>query len=205
MNNQKPIIALDGDGVLLDYHLAYQQVWHKAFGNFPKIKDPLAYWPKDRFDVRHLDATELDYFRSLFDHDFWISIPPIENAIDACHLLVDGGYKLVCVTALEHRYQSARFKNLREHGFPITHVVTTSQSDGEVSPKKTALEDLGAVAFVDDYLPYFRGVSNLIHRALILREPHGSPNQGPELSNVDSLHSDLQAFANNWLKDQNLD
>lgn len=200
MTNQKPIIALDGDGVLLDYHLAYQLVWQKAFGILPEIKDPMAYWPKDRYDVRHLDSTDLDYFRSFFDHDYWSSIPPIANAIDACHQLVDGGYKLVCVTALEHRYQSSRFKNLRDHNFPITHVVTTSQADGAISPKKTALEDLGAVALVDDYLPYFRGINSSIHKALILREPHGSPNQGPELSNIHSFHTDLQAFADDWLK-----
>lgn len=199
MTNQKPVIALDGDGVLLDYHLAYQQAWHKAFGDLPKIRDPLAYWPKDRFDVRQLDSAELNYFRGFFDHDFWGSIPPIENAIEACHKFIDGGYKLICVTALEHRYQSARFKNLRDHGFPITHVVTTSQADGAISPKKTALEDLGAVVFVDDYLPYFRGIKAPIHKALILREPHGSPNQGPELSIVDSFHRDLNAFANDWL------
>ena len=90
MTNQKPVIALDGDGVLLDYHLAYQQAWHKAFGDLPKVRDPLAYWPKDRFDVRQLDSAELNYFRSFFDHDFWRSIPPIENAIEACHKFIDG-------------------------------------------------------------------------------------------------------------------
>ena len=58
----KPIIALDGDGVLLDYHLAYQLVWQKAFGILPEIKDPMAYWPKDRYDVRHLDSTDLTTF-----------------------------------------------------------------------------------------------------------------------------------------------
>lgn len=74
------------DGVLLDYHLAYQQAWGKAFGYLPKVKDPLAYWPKDRYKVRHLNTTELAYFRGFFDHQFWSSIPPIDNAIGACRL-----------------------------------------------------------------------------------------------------------------------
>jgi hypothetical protein len=202
MLNPKPIIALDGDGVLLDYHLAYQQAWGKAFGNLPKVKDPFAYWPKDRYEVRHLEVAELTYFRGFFDHQFWSSIPPIDNAIGACQMLVDAGYKLVCVTALDHQYQSARFKNLRDHNFPITHVLTTAQTDSEVSPKSAAIKDLGAVAFVDDYLPYFRGISSDTHRALILREPNGSPNQGPELTIVDSVHQDLQHFADNWIQHQ---
>lgn len=132
--NPKPIIALGGDGVLLDYHLAYQQAWGKTFGDLPKVKDPSAYWPKDRYEVRHLDTAELAYLRGFFDHQFWSSIPPIDNAIGACQMLVDAGYKLVCVTALDHQYQSARFKNLRDHNFPITHVLTAAQADGEISP-----------------------------------------------------------------------
>jgi len=39
------IIALDADGVLLDYGLAYAGAWQKAFGTYPAERDPLAYWP----------------------------------------------------------------------------------------------------------------------------------------------------------------
>lgn len=39
----KPIIALDADGVLLDYHVAYRSAWHKAFGSshIEKSKKPI--------------------------------------------------------------------------------------------------------------------------------------------------------------------
>jgi beta-phosphoglucomutase-like phosphatase (HAD superfamily) len=50
----KGIIALDADGVLLDYGLAYAGAWQKAFGQFPPERDPLAYWPTDRWDVECL-------------------------------------------------------------------------------------------------------------------------------------------------------
>ncbi len=39
----KGIIALDADGVLLDYGLAYAGAWQKAFGQYPRERDPLAY------------------------------------------------------------------------------------------------------------------------------------------------------------------
>ncbi|MFZ6681936.1 hypothetical protein [Undibacterium sp. Tian12W] len=55
------------------------------------------------------------------------------------------------------------------------------------------------VAFVDDYLPYFRGVPDDIHMALIIREPNGTPNIGDELKNVSSSHSDLLEFAKWWI------
>ena len=37
------IIALDCDGVLLDYDRAYASAWQRAFGEFPREVEPLAY------------------------------------------------------------------------------------------------------------------------------------------------------------------
>lgn len=50
----KSIIALDADGVLLDYNLAYAGAWARAFGAYPAQKDPLAYWAMDRWQVERL-------------------------------------------------------------------------------------------------------------------------------------------------------
>lgn len=36
----KGIIALDADGVLLDYGLAYAGAWQKAFGAYPGVLMP---------------------------------------------------------------------------------------------------------------------------------------------------------------------
>lgn len=44
----RPLIALDADGVLLDFHLGYAGAWRRAFGALPVERDPLAYWPIDR-------------------------------------------------------------------------------------------------------------------------------------------------------------
>lgn len=197
--HKKPIIALDGDGVLVDYHQAYRGAWAKAFGTLPAIRDPHAYWPIDRFDVRRLIGDELDHFRKHFDDEYWSSIPAIPGAVDACHALHDAGFELVCVTAIEAHLQPARLKNLRVHGFPIEQVIATSNRAGDISPKAQALKSLEPVAFVDDYLPYLRGLPAQIHAALILREPNGSPNIGLELDCAHSQHQDLADFATWWL------
>jgi len=42
-NNKKPIIALDCDGVLLDYHTAYAQMYKQAFGKELTAVSPNAY------------------------------------------------------------------------------------------------------------------------------------------------------------------
>lgn len=196
---EKKVIALDGDGVLLDYHAAYQLAWGKAFGAIPSIRDANAYWPIDRYDVRELSGDDLAHFRRFFNESFWSTVPPIEDAVEACRLLIEYGYELVCVTALDHRYQFARQQNLHDHGFPINRVVTTASDFVGVSPKALALVGLKAVAFVDDYLPYFRGLPGTMHRALILREPNGSPNVGDDLALVDSTHGCLGDFVNHWV------
>ncbi len=195
----KPTIALDADGVLLDYHHAYRHAWYKAFGVMPQMRDPLAYWPIDRWEVRHLVGNELEHFRTCFDENFWSTIPAIFGAVGACVNLCDAGYDLVCVSAIEEKFQAARLKNLRACGFPIERVIATDSAVGHISPKAAALQGLSPVAFVDDYLPYLQGIPRDIHTALILREPNGSPNFVADSTLVQSRHMDLAEFAKWWL------
>ena len=196
----RPLIALDADGVLLDFHLGYAGAWARAFGSAPAERDPLAYWPIDRWQVVRLDEERRAHFRRHFDEQFWSSVPAIEGAVEACHRLHDAGFDLVCVSALEAAHEAARLRNLRDHGFPIERVIATGNAAGERSPKADAIAAIQPLAFVDDYLPYFRGVPDSVHRALIMRGSSGTPNTGAELSLADSLHDDLLAFAADWLK-----
>lgn len=193
------LIVLDADGVLLDYHSAYASAWARAFGERPALKDPQAYWPLDRWGVEHLSGARLAALREKFDEEFWSTVPALEGAVQACHDLVAGGHELACVSALREEFARARLRNLKTHGFPIGIVVATGNNATQQSPKASAIEKLGPVAFVDDFLPYHRGVGSTVHRALIRREENGSPNVGPELRNVDSQHLNLRAFAQWWL------
>lgn len=196
---RRPIIALDADGVLLDYHLAYAEAWQRAFGAFPAERDPQAYWPMDRWQVERLGLFKRARFRAEFGEEFWATVPAIDGAVEACHRLHDAGHELVCVSALEPRFGSARLRNLRALDFPIERVIATGNEGSARSPKADAVEDLGAVAFVDDYLPYLRGVPAHVHAALVLRAPNGSPNVGPELALAHSMHDDLAGFTEHWL------
>lgn len=195
----RPTIALDADGVLLDYHTAYRQAWFRAFKVLPDVKDKDAYWPIDRWTVRSLNANELKYFRSFFDEFFWRTIPAISGAVDACKRLNEAGFKLICVSAIESRFRQARLENLINEGFPIDAVIATDGDVHEISPKAQALLKLNPAAFVDDFLPYHRGIPSTIHKALILRETNGSPNVGDELKLIDSTHKDLSTFVDWWL------
>ena len=195
----RPLIALDADGVLLDFHLGYASAWQRAFGVAPAERDPLAYWPMDRWEVDRLDPARRLQFRAAFDEQFWTTVPAIDGAVDACHRLRDAGFDLVCVSALELEFEAARLRNLRDLGFPIERVIATGNAAGERSPKADTIAALQPIAFVDDYVLYMRGVPAHVHTALITRAPNGSPNTGADMALAKSLHDDLAGFADHWL------
>jgi phosphoglycolate phosphatase-like HAD superfamily hydrolase len=194
------VIALDADGVLLDYGMAYADAWAKAFGKRPALRDPEAYWPIDRWAVERLQGERLLTFRAAFDDHFWSTVPAMDGAIEACRRLVAAGYQLICISAMDPGFAAARRRNLESLGFPIAEVIPTSGDAGLISPKAAILKQLQAIAFVDDYLPYHRGVMPEVHKALILRDPQGSPNSGVDLACIDSQHANLAAFAKWWLE-----
>jgi len=195
----RELIALDCDGVLLDFHLGYASAWARAFGQAPAERDPLAYWPIDRWQVERLDPPRRAQFRAAFDADFWTTMPAIDGALQACLRLERAGLELVCVSALELEFEQARLRNLRNLGFPIERVIATGNASGARSPKADAIEALQPVAFVDDYAPYLRGIPEHVHTALVLRAPNGSPNVGADRDLAKSHHADLAEFAEHWL------
>jgi phosphoglycolate phosphatase-like HAD superfamily hydrolase len=194
------LIVLDADGVLLDYNLAYASAWERAFGSYPQLKNPNAYWAKGRWAVEQLEGDSLSTFKTVFDESFWSTIPAIKGALDACHALSQAGFKLICVTALPGKFQTARLQNIVQLGFPIETVITVEHSESAVSPKAEIINLIKPIAFVDDYLPYMSGVNIDIHRALITREPEMSPNEGPLLDGISSVHTNLEDFAKFWLE-----
>jgi phosphoglycolate phosphatase-like HAD superfamily hydrolase len=196
----RPVIALDADGVLLDYNVAYAKVWHKVFGKHPDERDPEAYWAADRWAVERLEGELLERLRAGFDNDFWSSVPAMEQALEACFALNDAGYHLVCVSALPPRFERARLHNLRALGFPIEKVVATGDDASGESPKAAAISVLRPVAMVDDYLPFLLGLHPEVHAALITRQSRGSPNVGPALAAIASTHTHLGDFARWWLR-----
>lgn len=193
------VLALDADGVLLDYNLAFAAVWERAFGVRPVEQDPQAYWATDRFGLTRLEGDAMLHFRSHFDDGFWADVPVLPGAVEACRALAKAGHELVCVSALPPEFADARLRNLRAHGFPIQQVLATGHEASERSPKADAINTLAPLAFVDDYLPYMSGVSATVHKALVMRGSTRSPNAGPALADVHSQHTDLRDFSDWWL------
>jgi phosphoglycolate phosphatase-like HAD superfamily hydrolase len=202
------LIALDADGVLVNYNDAYAHAWERAFGHRPAEKDPRGYTPLDRWDVPRLDVAGRNLLRACMQDSFWSSMDAMPGAVRACRELKNAGYTLVCVSALRTEFRSARARNLKALGFPLDAVHATPATDladdgtRAQSPKAQALNALMPAAFVDDYAPYLRGVASTIHKGLLLRDPNGSPNVGENLRLADSTHADLTEFAQWWLAER---
>ena len=193
------LIALDADGVLIDYHEGYAMAWERAFGERPKVKDPNGYHPKDYWDVPDLDLAGQIHLRERgFTREVWENMPIIDGAAQACSLLVDAGFELVCVTALSARYQKERKRNLKNAAIPVTAVHTVGHA-GLGNPKAAMIKKLSPAAFVDDYLPYLQGLQGVTWKALVKGRPNNSPNEIKGFKPPDSVHASLLEFAEFWL------
>lgn len=194
------ILAVDCDGVLLDYNAAYAGAWRRAFGETPRLINADAYWATDRWSVRKLEGADLAHFHSVLDEEFWSNIPPISGALEACELLTNLGLELVCVTAMEPQFENARMSNLQTLGFPLQRVMATAGGKNGINPKASVVNAIKPVAFVDDFAPYLVGIDASTHLALVERESAGSPNMGPLLQEPHTRHLNLLQFAQWWQK-----
>lgn len=205
MSINENLIAIDGDGVLVDYHVAYAKLWERVFGEYPHEVVPTAYWALDRYAVRKLDGSELAHFKSFQDEQFWMSFQPMPGALEACYKLKEMGKTLVCVTAIKSDYEKWRLQNLLDLKFPIDDVIATGDysSTPTSSVKTLILNELMPSHFVDDYLPYFMGVDVRIRRVLIERakaDPRGGNQDVLGLKTIHQRHPDLLTWVQHFEK-----
>lgn len=196
------LAAIDGDGVLLDYHHGYARAWEKAFGEKLKELVPSAYHAHHRFSTRPLTDAEYDRFRTNgFDEEIWASMPALPGAVAATRLLSSAGMNLVCVSALPSQYAQARLKNLQDLGMPIAEVIATGIPCGVRNPKAKVLQRLRPALFVDDFLPFHEAVPEETFKALVDTQAFDSPNNAhyPHIT-VNGRYPDLLSAVEAFLR-----
>ena len=194
---QPLLIALDADGVLLNYNQAYGVQWAQHFGEEPVCVEPRAYHATTYWG---LEAPEKGHaFWDAFDKSGWTSMPSMEGAVEACKRLVAAGHRLVCVTSMPAHRQADRLRNLQALGFPIEEVIATGSCGNRLdNPKKAAIEALKPDWFVDDEL---RKLKDLPGVNCVLVDPihPDSPNEGQDDSFVTWRVHSLAEFADHLL------
>lgn len=148
---------------------------------------------------------EKSQFYAVWDADAWRTMPVITGALEACHLLHQAGYELVCVTAMTARFIEHRLENFRSHGFPIDRVVATGcdkENPGN-NPKKQIIEELHPMVFVDDRRRNFKHIQGVHTRFVFIDyEWHDDPNRHENIY-YDVKYPSLLAFVNDFLQTEN--
>lgn len=190
------LIAIDVDGVKLDYRQAYAHRWGRVFGTIPVVKDPTAYKLWDHLDIEFLEGKRLEEWNKSSDSEFWRTMPYIPGALEACHDLVAAGHDLVSVTACPSEYHEERAYNLREFPLADLHCVGSliERHNQIVSPKAEILATLKPDFFIDDYINYFAGVDPSIRRVLINR-PVNTVTGLVRMDEIDHVVDDLREAA----------
>ena len=192
------LLALDCDGVLLDYNAAFPGVWRAAFGTELKLAVPASYHASAAYGIEFRDDAHRVAFFAAFGEEAWSKMPALPGALEACMRLSKAGYELVCVTSMPVAFQAARVRNLLELGFPIETVFAVGRP-GTDNPKREVLNRLMPLAFVDDLAHNFRQVDPAVHKALVHGGEHDNPNSDEHRVMADSVHADLAGFAHVWL------
>ncbi|CAF2127128.1 unnamed protein product [Rotaria magnacalcarata] len=201
--NQKPIIALDCDGVLLDSHATFAQIYEKVFGKQLTVVSPKSYHASTVYDVT-FTAEEKNRFYEVWDAEGWRTMPMIDGALQACNLLHEAGYELVCVTAMPTCFTEHRLENFRSHGFPIDRVISTGydQENPKNNPKRNTIEAMHPVAFVDDLRRNFKDIQGVHTKFVFIdKECHDDPNQYDNIY-YDVKYPSLLAFVNDFLQEE---
>jgi phosphoglycolate phosphatase-like HAD superfamily hydrolase len=187
MTNRSLLIALDADGVLLDYNRAFGAMW-KDYFNLLTLEacDTSAYHATRYWGV---EAPERGHgFWDHFDQHGWRAMPAMAGAVEACQALAEAGHRLICVTSMPEHRAADRLHNLQTLEFPIERVIATGSKFGSTAnPKKEAIEELNPDWFVDDEL---RKLKDLDGINLVLINPGHSdcPNRGQP---KDFLHMEV--------------
>ena len=155
--NNKPVFALDADGVLLDCDKAFRQVGEDLLQR-PLFIQNNAYAFHDRYGISKNDVHNV--FDRMIDHpQGWRGMPLMPGA-DQAFLMLQEHYDVHVVTAIPERLRAHREENLAAFGlYP-----TTIHCTGDFSSSKQAImQQLRPIGFVDDRLWHLHEVDFIDH------------------------------------------
>lgn len=194
-------IALDCDGVLLNYNEAYKKLWFDAFnGEVLEVADPNAYWAEDMYRARHLQGAEYEHWSRIKEKaNFWGNMQPLPGAVEAVERIKDSGYQVIVVTAMNPKFIGSRTKNLQDLGFKIDGIWAVKRV-GDENPKAPFINALQPSYFVDDYHEYLKEISLNVNTVLIEPGKNGSPNLDADPQDFNQIFPSLLTFVEEGLE-----
>lgn len=194
------IIALDCDGVLLNYNEAYGRALEQFLGIKPNIVSPESYFCHNYFDVKLKPEQKTEFFK-FFNDKGWATMTDLPQSIEATKKLRQDGYKIIVVTSMPKMAQEMRHQNLLNLGFAIDATIATGKKQNNINPKKSYIEVLSPEYFVDDLVENFHNIDSPTHFVLVDNEAPDSPNLNFEHNvKLHSTHNNLWDFVEKNIK-----
>ena len=151
------VVALDCDGVLLDFLAHFKNMSEKALDR-PLQYQKNVYNLQERFG---LSEKELKHAMGHFYKTGWDSLPAIQDAVTSAIRLQESGFRVVVVTALPEEFKTERLKNLKDHGFTPNEIYCVGVHNGHTKAEAFHVEQPIAVA--DDRLIYLKEAKSVIN------------------------------------------
>ncbi len=150
---EKPVMALDVDGVILDFCGFWVQTAEDALGReLPALNRSYHFGTRLGLTRQEYD-TCWNQFRAI---DGWGKVPAYPGVTEALESLARN-HRLVAVTGIPLEALEARKRNLAELRLPLEEVFATGHRDFS---KEYLLQALQAEAFVDDRLRHLQEAEN---------------------------------------------
>lgn len=186
----RKIFALDVDGVLLDYNQAYANMYEELYGLKPFERHPHAYHAYNRWALG-LPFDEAHEFKQHFSRSAWRNMPAMDGALEACLLLEQDGFDLVCVSSVSEEKVDDRLHNLKSLGFPIKELYAAGLHHDH-NPKLEIINKLKPSYFADDLALNFQGLDSNVKCILIDSQAFDSPNKN---SDVSMVHANVRSLS----------
>lgn len=179
-------IALDCDGVILDYN----QTWGKILATFLNkevLPKKVAYFAHNVFDY-HLSENETKKFYDMFHEHGWCQMQALQGALKAINILQKKNFDIHIVTSIPQSAHLYRKNNLQHLGIDFSSLHTVGFQHN-INMKKDIINVIEPIYFVDDLLQNFEGVKPTTNCVLINIEGEDNPNYLYQEKNRIALHS----------------
>lgn len=188
-------IALDCDGVILDYNYTWGKIL-STFLNKEILPKKVAYFAYNVFDY-HLSDKETKNFYALFHEHGWNQMQALKGALEAIQILQKKNFDIHIVTSIPQEAHLYRKNNLKSLGIDFSSLHTVGFQHN-TNLKKDIINEMKPIYFVDDLLQNFEGVTQSTNCVLIDIPGEDNPNHFyPHKHNITlhSTHNSLLEFA----------
>lgn len=179
-------IALDCDGVILDYNYTWGKILSQ-FLNKQILPKKVAYFAYNVFDYE-LSPEETKKFHDIFHEHGWSQMQALQGALEAIKILQKKKFEIHIVTSIPQEAHLYRKQNLQNLGVNFSSLHTVGFHH-DINPKKDIINNMNPVYFVDDLLQNFEGIHSTTSCVLIDIPGEDNPNHFYSNKHNIALHS----------------